>query len=177
MGKNELSVKQENFCHFYIETGNASEAYRCAFNADNMKAESVAVEASKLLSNPNVALMVQELRNELIKCHDITKERILSELKAILGAKITDYLDFDGTNISFKDFKTLSEDKIKAIESIKEGKNGIELKLHGKSWTIDRICKMLGYDTPQRHEHTGENGGPIEHQITEHKITFEDYEE
>lgn len=167
MGKNELSVKQENFCHFYIETGNASEAYRMAFDADKMKAESVNVEAFKLLNYPNITLRVEELREELKKGHDITKERILSELKAILGAKITDYLDFDGTNITFKDFKTLSEDKIKAIESIKEGKNGIELKLHGKSWTIDRICKMLGYDSPQKHEHTGENGEPI-------KVKFRD---
>ena len=30
---NELTQKQENFCLAYIETGNASEAYRKAYNA------------------------------------------------------------------------------------------------------------------------------------------------
>ena len=36
----------------------------------------------------------------------------------------------------------------RAVESVKVTKEGIELKLNGKSWSISRICKMLGYDEP-----------------------------
>ena len=54
--------------------------------------------------------------------------------------------------LSFKDFNELTESQVKAIESVKQGKNGIELKLHGKSWSIERICKMLGYDAPVKIE-------------------------
>ena len=37
----KLSVKQENFCNFYLESGNASEAYRRAYNCLKMKPETI----------------------------------------------------------------------------------------------------------------------------------------
>ena len=43
MDEIKLTPKQERFCQVYIETGNASEAYRAAYNAEKMKPESVAV--------------------------------------------------------------------------------------------------------------------------------------
>ena len=41
----KLTAKQEAFARAYVETGNASEAYRRAYNAENMKQESIAVRA------------------------------------------------------------------------------------------------------------------------------------
>lgn len=154
----KLTIKQEKFCNAYIETGNASEAYRTAFSCSKMKDETINRNAFDLLNNNKIATRVKELQDELKAKSDLTKERVLSELEAILDSKITDYLDFDGIFISFKPFSDLTEKQIKAIESIKEGKHGLELKLHGKSWTIDRICKMLGYDAPIRGELTGKDG-------------------
>ena len=61
----KLTIKQEAFARAYVETGNASEAYRRAYNAENMKQESIAVNASKTLARANVALMVSEMRKEL----------------------------------------------------------------------------------------------------------------
>lgn len=46
----KLSVKQENFCNYYIECGNASEAYRRAYSCSNMKDESINVK--ERLPNP-----------------------------------------------------------------------------------------------------------------------------
>lgn len=46
-----LTIKQEAFCQAYIETGNASEAYRTAYAADKMKPEAVHVQACKLQDN------------------------------------------------------------------------------------------------------------------------------
>lgn len=148
----EITVKQENFCNAYVETGNASEAYRRAFSCHKMKDPVINVKASELLRNGKITVRIKALQQELQQTSDITKERILSELQAILDAKITDYLEFNGTQIKFKNLKTLTEKQIKAIESIKKGKSGTELKLHGKNWAIDRICKMLGYDAPQKTE-------------------------
>lgn len=144
----KLTVKQEKFCNKYIECGNASEAYRFAYGCKNWTDKTVWERASTLLRNDKVATRVDDLKAELKAKSDITKERILEEMSAILEAKITDYLEFDGTSIKFKDFSDLTERQVRAIESIKEGKNGIELKLHGKNWSIDRICKMLGFDAP-----------------------------
>ena len=46
----------------------------------------------------------------------------------------------------------LSNEQAKAIESIKQTKEGFELKLHGKNWSIEKVCKMLGFDVPVKVE-------------------------
>ena len=53
-----LTPKQEAFCQAYIETGNASEAYRTAYAADRMKPEAVHVQAFKLQGLADIALRV-----------------------------------------------------------------------------------------------------------------------
>lgn len=156
MSKDKLTIKQENFCNKYVECGNASEAYRFAFSCKKATNRTITVKASHLLSRDNIGTRVKELQEELKAKSDITKERVIAELGAILNSKITDYLSFDGKTVTFKPFSELTEIQIKVIESIKEGKTGIELKLHGKSWTIERICKMLGFYNPTEHEITGE---------------------
>jgi phage terminase small subunit len=158
MEKRRLTIKQENFCTKYIETGNASEAYRFAYDCSKMIPETINNKAYILLNKGEIRARVDQLQNELREKSNISKERILEELKAISFSDIRDYLDFNGRTIRFKNFKTLTDTQVKAIESIKKGKNGIELKLHGKSWTIERICKMLGYDSPAKNEITGKDG-------------------
>ena len=152
MSEKKLTAKQEKFCNLYIELGNASEAYRQAYDCSKMKDKSIWEKASELLTHVKVSSRVRELQSEVKARSDIDKDRIIAELKNILDAKITDYVDFDGNSLKFKDFSKLTEAQIKAIESIKEGRSGIELKLHGKSWTIERLCKMLGFDAPEKKE-------------------------
>ena len=148
MADNSLTPKQEKFLHKYLECGNASDAYRFAYDCSKMKDATVNVKASELLTNGKITVRLSELQGELKEKSDITKEQVLDQLRCIMFADIRDYVDFDGTTISFKDFSLLTDNQAKAIESIKQGRNGIELKLHGKSWSIERICKMLGFDAP-----------------------------
>ena len=75
-----LNPKQEKFCQLYVKLGNASEAYRQAYNS-TAKQESVAVNASKLLSETNVSLRVDEIREALKANHGITLQNILDELE------------------------------------------------------------------------------------------------
>jgi phage terminase small subunit len=77
----ELTLKQEAFCIKYIETGNASKAYKLAYNADNMKPDSVYVEATKLLDNPKIALRVAELQAEHRDRHKVTIDSLTDELE------------------------------------------------------------------------------------------------
>lgn len=149
MSEIRLTQKQENFCNYYMEcSGNASEAYRKAYSCENMRPDTINRKAHELYENGKVTARLAELQEEQRKRSDITKERILKELECVLDANINDYVDFDGTTLRFKSFNDLTEKQLKAIESIKQGKRGIELKLHGKNWTIERICKMLGFDKP-----------------------------
>lgn len=78
----ELTTKQESFAQAYVETGNASEAYRRAYGAENMKETSVHVNASKLLRNTKVALRLDELQKRAQKRHDITIDTLTEMLKA-----------------------------------------------------------------------------------------------
>ncbi|WP_228413438.1 terminase small subunit [Salmonella enterica] len=76
-----LTIKQEAFCQAYIETGNASEAYRTAYAADKMKPEVVHVQACKLQDNPKIALRIKELRGEIKQRHNVTVDSLLAELE------------------------------------------------------------------------------------------------
>ncbi len=77
----ELTPKQEAFCLHYIETGNASEAYRQAYAAENMKPESVNREAFQLLANPKIASRLDSLREFHLKRHIVTVDSITEELE------------------------------------------------------------------------------------------------
>lgn len=52
--KKGLTIKQEKFCNKYLECGNASEAYRYAYNCLKMSDNSVWCNASQLLSDTKV---------------------------------------------------------------------------------------------------------------------------
>lgn len=75
-----MTPKQEAFALAYVETGNASEAYRRAYNAENMKPEAVWVEASRTLADPNVSLRVMELQQENAERLFVTVDSLTREL-------------------------------------------------------------------------------------------------
>lgn len=81
MDKIKLTPKQERFCYSYIETGNASEAYRRSYNAERMKPEVVAVKASELLANGKIAVKIEALRALHQKRHEITVDDLVKELE------------------------------------------------------------------------------------------------
>ncbi|NWA62983.1 terminase small subunit [Pantoea sp. B9002] len=86
---NGLTQKQEKFCQAYIETGNASEAYRTAYAADKMKPEAVHVKASELLSSGKVSVRVAELKADVRARHDVTVDSLIRELEEARQAALT----------------------------------------------------------------------------------------
>ena len=77
-----LTLKQEAFCQAYIQNGgNASEAYRSAYNAGKMKADVVNVKACELLKSGNVSVRVAELRAAIEERHQITMDDLIGELE------------------------------------------------------------------------------------------------
>jgi phage terminase small subunit len=79
----KLTMKQESFCLAYLETGNASEAYRRSYNAVNMKEATVWRKAHDLVRNGNVAARVEELRQQLAERAQVTLEKHLDDLKSL----------------------------------------------------------------------------------------------
>lgn len=76
----ELTPKQEKFAQLYVQLSNGAEAYRQAYNS-SAKPQTQAVEASKLLADPNIALRVEEIREATRANHNITLSDILKELE------------------------------------------------------------------------------------------------
>lgn len=141
-----LTVKQENFCNYYVETGNASEAYRRAYNADAMKPESVNVKACELLANVKITVRVSQLQKELKSRSDITKDEAVSELTNIVRCRVTNVLNAKGKTVIVKSLSELPDEVVACISSIKSVKGGIEVKFYDKISAIDRLSKMMGWD-------------------------------
>lgn len=79
-----LTQKQENFCLKYVECGNASEAYRHAYNS-KAKPESVHVRASELMSDSKVSVRIQELKGNLEEKALWTRQNSVEALKEVVA--------------------------------------------------------------------------------------------
>ena len=78
----KLTLKQEAFAMAYVESGNASKAYKAVYNVnDNASDNSINVEASKLRNNPKVTLRILELQELVRERHSITTESLSEELE------------------------------------------------------------------------------------------------
>lgn len=75
-----LTIKQENFCLAYIETGNASEAYRRAYSPKKMNEASINREAKEMIDSPKIASRIAELRKPVIQQAQITLKEHLETL-------------------------------------------------------------------------------------------------
>jgi uncharacterized protein YmfQ (DUF2313 family) len=74
----KLTDKQEKFAQLVVKLGNQSEAYRQAYDVkETTTTESVNVQASVLMSDLNISLRVEELREQTKKAHAIDRDRMV----------------------------------------------------------------------------------------------------
>lgn len=130
-----LTPKQEAFALAYVETGNASEAYRRAYNAGNMKPEVIANKASALLKRGEVRVRVEMAQAKAVERHETTVDDILRELE---------------------------EARALAAGGEKPQPAAMVAASMGKA-------KLLGMLTDKM-EHSGKDGGPIDHSL---RVSFE----
>ncbi len=71
-----MTPKREKFCTAYVETGNATEAYRQAYDAASMKEATINKRASELLQNGEVKGRIDELKAKHAERHEMTVDRI-----------------------------------------------------------------------------------------------------
>ncbi len=79
--KRRFTDKMEHFCLAYVETGNASEAYRRSYDTSKMAEKTAQREGYNLLQNPLVQARIEELRNKVMERHEITVDTLLAELE------------------------------------------------------------------------------------------------
>jgi len=76
-----LTPKKEKFARVWVETGNASEAYRQAFDVTTENIETIAKNAQKYSNDPDVIKVADRLKREIGRKHDITITKLLEELE------------------------------------------------------------------------------------------------
>lgn len=80
----ELTVKQKNYCHYFVETGNQSQAYRMAGYTCNSE-NTAKVEACRLMKKPAIQAYIQELMeqkdNEKIASQDEVLEFLTKTMR------------------------------------------------------------------------------------------------
>jgi phage terminase small subunit len=145
MGTNKLTIKQENFCNYYLESGNASEAYRRAYKCGNIKDEVIWVKASELLKNGKVSVRVEELRAELKGKSDFKKEEGVKWLSDLINFEPAEYLYVKSVNDIPKKYRRL-------VQSLKPVENGYLIEFCDKQKAIDQISKMLGWNEAEKHD-------------------------
>lgn len=154
--KKKITPRQRKFVTFYVESGNATEAYQKAgYNGDN-----AAVSASRLLTNVNILDEIEKKRKEIADKLDFTIMDVVNELAKIAFANSEDYFDWIEQIVETKEGlpKKISvvcirppgeidRKKKAAIAGIKEtSQGGLEFKFHDKNKALDSLKKYLGAD-------------------------------
>ena len=60
-----LTAKQEAFCQGIADGLGQADSYRAAYDAEDMKENSVYVQASKLMKNPKITQRIAELKSQV----------------------------------------------------------------------------------------------------------------
>lgn len=142
-----VTDKQRAFVDEYLIDLNATRAYKAVYKSCK-KDETARVNSSRLLTNANVAAYLSERQRELQQRTEITQDKVVRELAAIAFADIADYVQVkeydDLSMVEITPTSEIPESKRAAIASIKQGNNGIELKLHNKLDALDKLGRHLG---------------------------------
>lgn len=119
-----LTIRQERFCEEYLRSGNASEAYRIAYPGSlKWNDKAVWAKASLLIKTDKVEIRVKELQKQQAERSEVKREEILKFCADVLrGADVTDQKEVTPS--------------------------GSRKRTVSKTWAVERICKMLGYDAP-----------------------------
>lgn len=142
--KRHFSDKMEKFCLAYVETANAAESYRIAYNTENMATATIGREGYNTLQKPQVQARLEELRKKVMERHEITVDTLLAELEEARKAA----LDADTPQTSAAVSATMGKAKLLGLDKkIVEltGKNGAPIET-SSTVTVDQkaLNSVLG---------------------------------
>jgi len=142
-----LTAKQKVFADEYLIDLNATRAYKVAY-PNVKKDETAAANSSRMLRNAKVEDYIRKRMKDREKRTEITQDMVLKELAKIGFADVTDFVTIENKGIrravQVKTTDEMPGDKMGAIAGIKEGANGIEIKLNDKGKALELIGRHLG---------------------------------
>lgn len=142
-----MTEKQKMFADEYLIDLNATRAYKVAYPAVKKEATASAA-AARTLRNVKVQAYISERMQERQQRTEVTQDRVIKELAAIAFARATDYVEIRSNGVCgtvvIKPTADLSDEQVRAIAGIKEGANGIEIKLNDKEKALELLGRHLG---------------------------------
>ncbi len=137
---NKLTPKQNKFAEEYVNTGNASEAYRRAYDvAKTTSNEVIAVKASELLKNGNISVRVKDLQTKEAEAFQITRKEVADGYFKMI--KSWEYL----MDLAAKE--NLTKEQKAKFYLLKEMVKGSDYR-----GAYDSIAKMFGLNAPDKQE-------------------------
>jgi len=137
-----MTPKQELFAQAYLEIGNASEAYRRAYNTQ-ANANTVNRKASQLLKHPEVSTYIIEQRAAQRKKHKLTIDDILHELEQTRLLALKNKQCSAAINATMSKAKLLGLDKVTATDS---PMTAFIASLQGSSVQVVQHCDVDSYN-------------------------------
>lgn len=152
-----LTPKQEKFCRNYVEIGNASEAYRLAYNCANMKQSTVWEHASRMLSQDKVRARVEELQEEYAEATRVDRAKVEKILMGIVEVDPTDmyYIDEATGKPKLKAPNQMPVHLRKALKKIKNKRGEVSYEFNGKTEAAKLLASMNGWEAPKKVEMGG----------------------
>lgn len=154
-----LTEKQELFCQRYLIDFNATKAAKEAGYSEDT-AYSTGWEN---LRKPEIQARIAELRQEMGRAFNITRERIAQEYARIAFFDIRKIHTVDGAIKPVTDFDAdeaaaiagieVYEEKLKSDDADEEiiiGRTK-KIKVTDKRGALDSLCKLMGYNEPEKH--------------------------
>lgn len=151
--QHKLTEKQERFCRHYLDTdGNASEAYRMAYDTTKMQPSTVYHSAWELMNNPRIAQRIDEIRAERREATDEQRKEIEARLIDIINADPSElyYTDPTTGQARIRQPWQLSKKMRHAVKAIRGKGDGISYELHGKIEAARLLGSWNGWDAPQQ---------------------------
>ncbi|TAN17223.1 MAG: terminase small subunit [Chitinophagaceae bacterium] len=140
-----MTAKQERFCIEYLKDQNAKQALIRAGYSKNGAAQT----AHNTLQVPDVAAYITKELGERKKRAELTKDKVIEEIKKIAFSNIKDFVNGGNTIL---ELKCLDAEKTAAVQGVKTQTVTVkdqtfinqEIKLYNKLDALEKLAKHLG---------------------------------
>lgn len=147
----KFTDKQRRFVQEYLKDLNATQAAKRA-GYSGKTAYSI---GQRLLKNVEIKQAIEKGLDRQQRQAEITQDRVLQELAAIAFASGADYASIISGVVMMNDTEELTEEQKAAIVSIKQTKEGVEVKLADKMRALELLAKHLGLLQAQEKQEDG----------------------
>lgn len=137
----ELSnPKWEAFAREYlVDFNGAQAAIRAGYSSNGAKQK-----GSELLGTDVIGERVRELIEARSWRTEITADRVLREWAVIAFSDISDFASWSGYKIEMRDSTEVEPEKLRAVESVSQGRDGMKIKMHSKLTALQKLAEHLG---------------------------------